>query len=149
MKGKTEGHQGAYNCNVYRKKNLRYCTAHYITHKALYHLVFEDIKRNARIAKQYEGELSEYAKKVASGNDNGKFKRLQKELDKLKQRDSELDTIIKKLFEQNALGVIADERFISMSAEYEVEQKKVRSVLLNCKRSLKNGIPRETTQRSF
>ena len=124
VKGKTEGHQGAYNCNVYRKKNLRYCTAHYITHKALYHLVFEDIKRNARIAKQYEGELSEYAKKVASGNDNGKFKRLQKELDKLKQRDSELDTIIKKLFEQNALGVITDERFISMSAEYEVEQKK-------------------------
>ena len=124
VKGKTEGHQGAYNCNVYRKKNLRYCTAHYITHKALYQLVFEDIKRNAQIAKQYEGELSEYAKKVASGNDNGKFKRLQKELDKLKQRDSELDTIIKKLFEQNALGVISDERFISMSAEYEVEQKR-------------------------
>jgi len=108
---------------VYRKKNLRYCTAHYITHKALYQLVFEDIKRNAQIAAQYEGELSEYAKKVASGNDNGKFKRLQKELDKLKQRDSELDTIIKKLFEQNALGVITDERFISMSAEYEAEQK--------------------------
>ena len=124
VKGKTEGHQGAYNCNVYRKKNLRYCTAHYITHKALYQLVFEDIKRNAQIAKQYEDELSEYARKVASGNDNCKFKRLQKELDKLKQRDSELDTIIKKLFEQNALGVISDERFILMSKDYEVEQNK-------------------------
>lgn len=123
VKGKTEGHQGAYNCNVYRKKNSRYCTAHYITHKALYQIVLEDIKRNAQIAKQYEDELSEYAKKVAGGNDNGKCKRLQKDLDKLKQRDTELDTIIKKLFEQNALGVISDERFLTMSAEYEAEQK--------------------------
>ena len=124
VKGKTEGHQGAYNCNLYRQKATKYCTAHYITHKALYQVVFEDIKRNALLAKQYEGELSDYAKRVASGNDNGNFKRLQKELDKLKQRDSELDTIIKKLFEQNALGVISDERFVSMSKDYEVEQKK-------------------------
>lgn len=123
VKGKTEGHQGAYNCNVYRKKNSRYCTARYITHKALYQIVLEDIKRNAQIAKQYEDELSEYVKKVAGGNDNGKCKRLQKDLNKLKQRDTELDTIIKKLFEQNALGVILDERFLTMSAEYEAEQK--------------------------
>ena len=123
IKGKTEGHQGAYNCNVYRKKNSKYCTAHYITHKALYQIVFEDIKRNAQIAKQYEDELSEYAKKIASGNQNGKFKRLQKELEKLKQRDAELDIIIKKLFEQNALGIITDERFVSMSAGYESEQR--------------------------
>lgn len=124
IKGRTEGHQGAYNCNVYRKKNLRYCTAHYITHKALYQIVFEDIKRNAQIAKQYEDELSEYAKKIAGGNKSGEFKRLQKELEKLKQRDAELDIIIKKLFEQNALGIITDERFVSMSAGYEAEQRK-------------------------
>jgi len=49
---------------------------------------------------------------------------LQKELAQLLQRDSELDTIVKKLFEQNALGVISDERFISMSADYEDEQKR-------------------------
>ena len=123
IKPKGDGHKGSYNCNVYRKKSLKYCTAHYITHKALYKLVLEDIQRNAQIAKQYEDELSDYAKKLASGNDDGRFKRLQKELDKLRQREAELNTIIKKLFEQNALGVISDERFVSMSREYEVEQK--------------------------
>lgn len=123
VKPKTEGHQGAYTCNVFRKKNSRYCTSHYIAHKALYHVVLEDIKRNAQIAKEYEDELSEYAKKVASGNDNGRFKKMQKELDKLKQRDSELDTIIKKLFEKNALDIISDEQFVSMKTDYEAEQK--------------------------
>ena len=45
VKGKTEGHQGAYNCNLYRQKATRYCTAHYITHKVLYQLVLDDIRR--------------------------------------------------------------------------------------------------------
>lgn len=133
IKPKTEGHQGSYNCNLYRKKSTKYCTAHYITHKALYQLVLNDILRNAAIAKQYEGELTEYAQKVASGNANDKYKRVQKELDKYKQRSSELDIIIKKLFEQNALGVISDERFLSMSADYEREQKELSSKIAELK----------------
>lgn len=125
VKGKTEGHQGAYNCNVYRKKGLRYCTAHYITYKAIYQLVLDDIKRNAQIAKDHETELFEYVKELTNSNSNSNQKRLQKEYDNLQQRYSDLDTIIKKLFEQNALGIISDERFMSMSVDYETEQKNV------------------------
>lgn len=125
VKPKSEGHQGAYNCNLYRKQSTKYCTAHYITYRALYTLVLEDIRRNAAIASLYEGELSEYAQKVASGNAGDKYTRLKKELDKFRQRSGELDIIIKKLFEQNALGAISDERFVSMSSDYEKEQKEL------------------------
>ena len=125
VKGKSEGHQGAYNCNLYRSRSTKYCTVHYITYKALYTLVLEDIQRNAQIAKQSEDELAEYAKHLASGNANSKHKRMQKELAKLNQRCGELDIIITKLFEQNALGVISDERFVSMSEGYEKEQKEL------------------------
>lgn len=127
IKPKSEGHQGSYNCNLYRKKSTKYCTAHYITHKALYKLVLDDIRRNAEIAKQYEGELSEYAHKLVNGTAGSKFKRMQKELDKHKQRYSELNAIIKKLLEQNALGGITDEMFMSMSIEYESEKKELSS----------------------
>ncbi len=41
-------------------------------------------------------------------------------------RRDELDIIIRKLFEQNALGVVTDERFISMSTTYEEEQTTIR-----------------------
>jgi len=115
---------GQYNCNLYRRgTKAQHCHSHYISHKALYTLVLNDIRRNAKIAKQYEGELAEYARKAANGNTGDKYKRFQKELDKCQRRRDELNTIIKKLFEQNALGVISDERFISMSADYENEQK--------------------------
>jgi hypothetical protein len=43
VKGKTEGHEGAYNCNLYRKKSSKYCTAHYITHKMLYQIVLDEL----------------------------------------------------------------------------------------------------------
>ena len=125
IKPKTEGHEGSYNCNLYRKKATRYCTAHYITHKALYKLVLDDIKKKARIAKEHEEELCAYALKLSNGNSNAKTKRLSSELSKLKKRDEELDIIIRKLFEQSALGVISDERFATMSAGYEKEQKEL------------------------
>ena len=99
-------------------------------------MVLDDIKRNAQIAKQYEDELSEYAQKLASGNADYKYKRVQKELDQHKQRSDELDTIIKKLFEQNAFGVISDERFLSMSADYEREQKDLTARIAELKTQL-------------
>jgi len=115
---------GQYNCNLYRRgTKTGHCTSHYISHNALYTLVLKDIRRNAGIAKQYEGELAEYAKKAASGNASDKYIRVQKDLDKLGRRDGEIDAIIKKLLEQNALGVISDERFRAMAADYEKEQK--------------------------
>ncbi len=44
-------------------------------------------------------------------------------LNKEKKRISELDTIIKKLYESFAVGRITGERFDSLLAEYEAEQK--------------------------
>ena len=45
-----------------------------------------------------------------------------KALQKNEVRIAELDTIIKRLYEDNILGKISDERFAKMSAEYEREQ---------------------------
>lgn len=46
-----------------------------------------------------------------------------RKLNKEKKRISELDTIIKKLYESFAVGRITGERFDSLLAEYEAEQK--------------------------
>ena len=113
-----------------------FCVSHYISHNALYSLVLEDIKRNAEIARQYEDELAEYAKKVASGNAGDKYSRIQKDLDKQKRRDGEIDAIIKKLLEQNALGVISDERFRTMTADYEKEQRTIGAKIMELQNQL-------------
>ena len=51
---------------------------------------------------------------------------LKKELSAKEQRDKELDNIIKRLYEDNVLGKLTDERFKILSADYEQEQRTLR-----------------------
>ena len=69
---------------------------------------------------------------------NGRNRR--QELEKYRQRVREWDAIIKRLVEQNALGVLTDERFAVLSGEYEEEHRALKEkigrlqTLLNQKR---------------
>lgn len=46
------------------------------------------------------------------------------------QRLNQIDTIIRKLLEQNAVGVISDERFAAMMKDYEAEQTSLKEAIL-------------------
>lgn len=50
----------------------------------------------------------------------------QKEADGCQRRMSELDAILKKLYEDRVFGIISDERYLAMSADFEAESKKVK-----------------------
>lgn len=47
----------------------------------------------------------------------------QKEYEQAQARIADIDKIIRKLYEDNVMGKIPEERFYKMSAEYEAEQK--------------------------
>ena len=47
----------------------------------------------------------------------------QKELDKAEKRINELDILFRKLYEDNALGKLSDERFVFLTSGYEDEKK--------------------------
>ncbi|MFR5431952.1 MAG: DUF4368 domain-containing protein, partial [Clostridia bacterium] len=49
----------------------------------------------------------------------------QKELNSLIARDKELDTLFEKIYEDNVLGKISDERFSKLSVKYDTEQKEL------------------------
>ena len=49
-----------------------------------------------------------------------------RKLEKQKRRISELDTIIQRLYEDQVLGKLSEERYIKMSAGYEAEQKELK-----------------------
>ena len=49
--------------------------------------------------------------------------RQQKELSKAQARMTELDTLFRKLYEDNALGRLTDERFVFLTSGYEDEKK--------------------------
>ena len=50
-----------------------------------------------------------------------KIRQFRQDLEIAEKRIAEIDSVIMKLFEQNALGKISDERFEKMSSAYENE----------------------------
>ena len=58
-------------------------------------------------------------------NKDNKHQRQQ--LQKDEYRSKEIDSIIQKLYEDNLLGKISDERFVKLSQSYEEEQKQLQT----------------------
>ena len=130
--------QGNFICNSYRR-NTKACTPHYVRYNTLHDLVLKDIREKAHIASQFGGNadgdgvigegrngkvnLKKYIEQLLVEREDADEGNNKKELDKAKARSIELDIIIKRLFEQNTLGVIPDDRFASLFNEYTAEQK--------------------------
>ncbi len=58
---------------------------------------------------------------------NEELKKAKKTLAKSEKRITELDKIISKLYEDNVLGKISDERFATLSKGYESEQEQIKA----------------------
>ena len=114
---------GYFMCNKYRyraKGQNRLCTVHYLPLDYVTDAVIAAIRRQASLAN--ERELHKYAEALAGAKSDNLLKQAQRELGKLAHRRDELEVIIRRLVEQNALGLITDERFLAMSQGYEEEQ---------------------------
>ena len=68
-----------------------------------------------------------------------RFCNIQSELKKLQARDKELDILFEKIYEDNAMGKISDDRFAKLSVKYEDEQKAVNEKMQNLKDEISNG----------
>ncbi len=62
-----------------------------------------------------------------------------RELDKAKQRVREIDGFIQKLYEDNAMGKISDERFATMSMSLENEQSELKDRMPTLEDELENA----------
>jgi hypothetical protein len=93
-------------------------------------LVLESIQEKARFVKAHENELAAYAEKLSRGGADRELKQLRQDLDRGRKRCKELDFLIQKLFEQNATGLLTNERFAALSGTYEAEQKTLKANLV-------------------
>lgn len=117
--------QERYCCGHYRKRTDA-CTMHYIRAVALEELVLENLKQVVTFATRHEQEFVQRLMKRSLNEQHQQVQVLKKELSAKEQRDKELDNIIKRLYEDNVLGKLTDERFKILSADYEQEQRTLR-----------------------
>ena len=117
-------HQEFYRCSQY-KENRGACSIHYIRDVVLKEMVLEAIQKVAKYVAEYEPVfLYLFAKKNTLGRETT-IRTMKTKIEKSKQRIKELDMLIERIYEDNVLGKISDDRFYRMSANYEKEQKEL------------------------
>lgn len=128
-KGGTENNpypSDFFDCSSYtlaRQKRTAACCGHYITTKALRTLILDTIRTVSTFAISNQAAFMEKVRSASQLRQAEAAKDAKRKLSKDKKRITELDTIIKKLYESFAVGRITDERFDSLLVDYEAEQK--------------------------
>lgn len=115
-----------FDCSTYtlaHQKRAKACCGHYTTTKSLRTLILETIRTVSTFAIASQDEFMEKVRAASQIRQAEAAKETKRKLNKDRKRITELDSIIKKLYESFAIGRISDERFDSLLAEYEAEQK--------------------------
>jgi DNA invertase Pin-like site-specific DNA recombinase len=118
--------KGNFCCNKHRRYGGKECSSHYITVEQVRELLLEDIRRHAVLASADKNLYVEYLMGLSEQGWNGEKASYQKEADTCQRRIAELDVILKHLYEDHVFGKISDERYASMSDDYEAETKKLK-----------------------
>lgn len=120
--------QAYFFCSSYRK-NSDVCSAHYIREKVVEQLVLESMQRIMLNVQVFE---KEFARKQMACYTEDKKKQLaakRRELEKAQKRIAEIDTLIQKIYEDNASGKLSDERYMTLSTSYEAEQQTLKAAV--------------------
>jgi len=113
-------------CSRYRKHiGEQLCTAHRIREVALDEIILEEIRRITYYARTKTREFVEFINKKSSSENRRELTAKTNELGKLEKRNTELNALFKRLYEDNVLGKITNEQFRMLSDGYNSEQRTI------------------------
>ena len=113
-----------YTCSQYSKVPVgKLCTTqHRINEDVVLSLVSEMLKAIAEYAKHDRAEFVRVVQEAQSSQQTAEVKKQRTRLAAAKQRVSELEVLLCKIYEDNILGKLSDSRYHSLDAQYAKEQ---------------------------
>ena len=116
--------QEFHRCSAY-KENRGTCSIHYIREVVLKEIVLEAIQKTARYVQNFEPVfLYQFARQNTRTREQS-IRTLKQKIEKSRKQIQELDRLFSRIYEDNTLGKLSDERYARMSAAYESEQKEL------------------------
>jgi len=119
-------HQEHFRCANYKSGRGR-CQIHFIRNVTLEKIVLEAINNLADFVRCYEAVFLYMMAQKNIVAKQAEQKKLTAFVENGKQRVKDLDILISRIYEDNILGKLSDERFTRMSENYESEQKELLS----------------------
>ncbi len=129
-------YHGAYSCWMYKTHGKEYCSSHYITFDTIYDIVLTDIRHNLFHYRNNKKQFREFLSRKYMSMKDKAAKQVREEYEQKLRRCDELDRIICKLYEDNALGKIPESRYVLMMNGYEEEQAELKKSLIPLREQL-------------
>ena len=116
-----------YTCSQYSKVPVgKLCTTqHRINEDVVLSLVSEMLKAIAEYAKHDRAEFLRVVQEAQSSQQTAEVRKQRTRLATAKQRVSELEVLLCKIYEDNILGKLSDSRYATLDAQYEKEQSEL------------------------
>ena len=111
----------AYICGSYRQRT-RNCTMHFIKTSVLWELILTAIREVSDYVRQDEQAFIDKVQQTSTVQIAETQREQKRRLAEATERNGELNTLIKKLYEGNATGKIPDKHFERLLVEYDREQ---------------------------
>ena len=112
---------------------------HYIRDIVLEQLVLEAVSGLSDFVRCYEPVFLYLLAKKNNAIRQKEYQHLQQAVEDGTRRIAEIDRLIEKVFEQNAGGILSDERFAKMLQNYEKEQKALTQEVEENRQTLQNA----------
>ena len=146
--GNYKREQANFFCSTFRK-NSDECSAHYIREKVIMETVMESMRRILINVQAFEKEFARKQMECYSEDKKKELAEKRRELNKAKKRIAEIDGLIQKLYEDNAIGKISDERYATMALSYEEEQQELKEALPEMQRYLETETDKTESLQKF
>ena len=129
-----------YTCSQYSKVPVgKLCTTqHRINEDVVLSLVSEMLKAIAEYAKHDRAEFVRVVQEAQSSQQTAEVKKQRTRLATAKQRVSELEVLLCKIYEDNILGKLSDSRYATLDAQYEKEQSELTAEISDLEKAIKS-----------
>ena len=128
-----------YNCGNYNNshdQSGKVCCSHNIQAKVIDQFVLETIQYACKSVRMDERAFVERIRSASEIREQSEAKKLKAALKHQEKRYAELDILLKKVYEDNALGRLPDKRYEMLSAGYEKEQAELEQSIKTCREQL-------------
>ena len=129
-----------YTCSQYSKVPVgKLCTTqHRINEDVVLSLVSEMLKAIAEYAKHDRAEFVRVVQEAQSSQQTAEVRKQRTRLATAKQRVSELEVLLCKIYEDNILGKLSDSRYATLDAQYEKEQTELTAEISVLEKAIKS-----------
>ena len=129
-----------YTCSQYTKVPVgTLCkTQHRINEDVVLSLVSEMLKSIAEYAKHDRAEFVRVVQEAQSSQQTTEVRKQRTRLATAKQRVSELEVLLCKIYEDNILGKLSDSRYATLDAQYEKEQSELTAEISVLEKAVKS-----------